>query len=45
MEYSVFIQYDNNDKIYIASIPELKGCMAPIRISIRRSIAGTGNCL
>lgn len=28
MEYSVFIQYDNNDKIYIASIPELKGCMA-----------------
>ena len=28
IEYSVFIQYDNNDKIYVASIPELEGCMA-----------------
>ena len=27
-EYSVFIQYDVTDKIYIASIPELPGCMA-----------------
>ncbi len=27
-EYSIFIQYDPSDKIYIASIPELKGCMA-----------------
>ena len=27
-EYSVLIQYDNRDKIYVASIPELQGCMA-----------------
>ncbi len=27
-EYSIFIQYDPVDKIYVASIPELKGCMA-----------------
>ena len=26
--YSVTIQYDANDRIYIASIPELKGCKA-----------------
>ena len=28
MEYSVFIYYDATDKIYVASIPELSGCMA-----------------
>jgi len=27
-EYSIFIQYDPQDKIYVASIPELPGCMA-----------------
>lgn len=27
-KYSVLIQYDNIDQIYIASIPELQGCMA-----------------
>lgn len=27
-EYSIFIQYDANDKIYVASVPELPGCMA-----------------
>lgn len=27
-EYSIFMQYDPIDKIYVASIPELKGCMA-----------------
>lgn len=27
-QYSVYIQYDDVDKIYIASIPELQGCMA-----------------
>jgi len=27
-EYSIFIQYDPQDKIYVASIPELQGCMA-----------------
>lgn len=27
-EYSVFIKYDPNDKIYVASVPELPGCMA-----------------
>ncbi len=27
-EYSIFIQYDREDKIFIASIPELKGCIA-----------------
>ena len=28
LEYSVLIQYDPADKIYVASIPELQGCMA-----------------
>ncbi len=28
MNYSVFIQYDPNDEIFVASIPELQGCMA-----------------
>ena len=28
MQYSILIQYDHIDKIYIASVPELKGCMA-----------------
>lgn len=27
-KYSVLIQYDKTDKIYVASIPELPGCMA-----------------
>ncbi len=27
-EYSVFIKYDPVDKIYVASVPELPGCMA-----------------
>ena len=27
-KYSVLIQYDDIDKIYVASIPELQGCMA-----------------
>ena len=27
-EYSAFIQYDPIDKIYVASVPELSGCMA-----------------
>ena len=28
MEYSIFIQYDSVDKIFVVSIPELPGCMA-----------------
>ena len=28
MEYTVLIQYDTVDNIYVASIPELRGCMA-----------------
>lgn len=28
IKYSVFMQYDDIDKIYVASIPELQGCMA-----------------
>jgi len=28
MPYSVLIQYDTTDKIYVASVPELEGCMA-----------------
>ncbi|MCL2202393.1 MAG: type II toxin-antitoxin system HicB family antitoxin [Defluviitaleaceae bacterium] len=28
MQYSILIQYDDIDKIYVASVPELKGCMA-----------------
>lgn len=27
-KYSVLIQYDETDQIYVASIPELQGCMA-----------------
>lgn len=27
-EYSIFMQYDPQDKIYVASVPELPGCMA-----------------
>lgn len=27
-EYSIFIKYDPIDKIYVASVPELPGCMA-----------------
>lgn len=27
-KYSVFIQYDETDQVYVASIPELQGCMA-----------------
>ena len=26
--YSVLIQYDDRDNIYVASIPELNGCIA-----------------
>ncbi len=28
MEYSIIIYYDPIDKIYVASVPELQGCMA-----------------
>ena len=28
MQYSILIQYDAIDQIFIASVPELKGCMA-----------------
>ena len=28
MNYSIFIQYDADDKIYVANVPELEGCMA-----------------
>ena len=28
MQYSVLIQYDITDGIYVASVPELKGCVA-----------------
>lgn len=28
MEYTVIIQYDSTDKIFVASIPDLPGCMA-----------------
>ena len=27
-KYSILIQYDNADNIYVAMIPELTGCMA-----------------
>lgn len=27
-EYSIFIKYDPIDRIYVASVPELPGCMA-----------------
>lgn len=27
-EYSIFIQYDETDNIFVASVPELPGCMA-----------------
>ena len=28
MQYTILIQYDSVDRIYIASVPELQGCMA-----------------
>ena len=28
MQYSILIQYDSTDHIYIATVPELPGCMA-----------------
>ena len=28
MKYSILIQYDANDNIYVASVPELSGCIA-----------------
>jgi len=28
LEYDILIQYDKGDNIYVASIPELEGCMA-----------------
>ena len=28
MRYTVLIQYDEVDGIYVASVPELQGCMA-----------------
>lgn len=28
MEYTVVIQYDSTDGIFVASIPDLPGCMA-----------------
>ena len=28
MRYSIMIQYDAIDEIYVASVPELQGCMA-----------------
>ena len=28
MRYTIMIQYDDVDNIYIASVPELQGCMA-----------------
>jgi len=28
LKYSISIQYDETDNIFIASVPELEGCMA-----------------
>jgi len=28
LEYTILIQYDKSDNIYVASIPELEGCIA-----------------
>ena len=28
LKYSVLIQYDDTDNIYVANVPELEGCMA-----------------
>jgi predicted RNase H-like HicB family nuclease len=28
LNYSIAIKYDNRDKIYVASVPELEGCSA-----------------
>ena len=28
MQYSILIQYDITDGIYVASVPELEGCVA-----------------
>ena len=28
LKYSISINYDRNDKIFVANVPELRGCMA-----------------
>ena len=28
LKYSILIQYDSKDNIFVASVPELEGCMA-----------------
>ncbi|MDR0220319.1 MAG: type II toxin-antitoxin system HicB family antitoxin [Lachnospiraceae bacterium] len=28
LKYSILIQYDDKDNIFVASVPELEGCMA-----------------
>ena len=28
LRYSILIQYDSTDNIFVASVPELEGCMA-----------------
>ena len=28
LEYAVLIQYDKDENIYVASVPQLEGCMA-----------------
>jgi len=28
LQYSILVQYDGVDDIYVASVPELEGCMA-----------------
>jgi len=28
LEYAIVIQYDKDDNIYVASVPQLEGCMA-----------------
>ena len=28
LKYSILVQYDERDNIYVASVPELQGCMA-----------------
>ena len=30
MKYSILVQYDDSDRIYVASIPDLQGCMAEL---------------
>lgn len=44
-EYSIIMQYDPQDNIYVASIPELQGCMAHGETSCQLDLVIAGSCI